>query len=74
MADDSLAAAGVAEADDGETPAFPCEPDPGPRRRHWPLSAKARIIAEGFVPGTSVSAVAARASTVSALGGAMAFP
>lgn len=69
MTDVSLAATGVAEADHDEAPAFPCEPDPDPRRRRWPVSEKARIIAESFVPGASVSAVATRhgvtASTLS---------
>ena len=69
MTDVSLAATGVAAAGQGEAPASPCEPDPDPRRRRWPASEKARIIAESFVPGALVSAVAIRhgvtASTLS---------
>lgn len=60
MTDVSLAATGVAVAGQGEVPASPCEPDPDPRRRRWPASEKARIIAESFVPGASVGAVATR--------------
>ena len=40
MTDVSLAATGVAEADHDEALAFPCEPDPDPRRRRWPVSEK----------------------------------
>ncbi len=53
-----LAATGVAEADHGEAPASPCEPDLRPRRRPWPASAKARIASESCVPGASVNAAA----------------
>ena len=31
------------------------------RRRHWPRSEKARIVAESYAPGTSATAVAVRA-------------
>ena len=60
MTDVSLAATGVAEADHGEAPASPCEPDLRPKRRRWPDSRKARIASESFVPGASANAVAMR--------------
>ena len=60
MTDVSLAATGVEDADHGEAPASPCEPDLRPKRRRWPDSEKARIASESFVPGASVNAVAMR--------------
>ncbi|MDE0523454.1 MAG: transposase [Boseongicola sp.] len=60
MTDVSLAATGVAGADHGETPASPCEADPGPRRRRWPVSGKVLIFAESFAPNGSLRSAARR--------------
>lgn len=60
MANLLLAETGLAEGDDDEVPASSCEPDLHQRRRRWPVSERARIVSESFVPGASVNAVAIR--------------
>ena len=60
MTDVSLAATGDAAAERCEAPASPCGPEPFPRRRYWPVSEKARIVAESFLSDVSARAVATR--------------